>query len=709
MKFKTRENQEQSNFQSNKVIQAKIGNPAKMLKMFTKDLYKHPLQTAIQEYINNARDAHIMADKDTADIKITAPTVANQNVIIQDFGPGLSVDEVENIFASIAMSNKDNSDKFNGGFGIGSKSWFAVNTSFMVISVHDNKKTYYSVTFDESKGIFIHEDAVEETLEPNGVTVHLPLANESQIEDAHRAIFRAVEFWEVKPELINCNYDFYPIKFENEDYTLISDDIDSEPRIVVTLGRTPYSIKELPCVYDLKQKFKYLNVAIHFKVGEMGLKNQQEVGPDREAFMKVCSDYIAKKGDKVYNQIVKKLEEKLEEADKKEKILEYLSNPILSQKYFQEGYEKEIIKDCVVVFRPPRYGKKPEEVGIKMRGKVADWVCVEGKATQAETYLNNTRRVTNIIVNDKPKMKKTELRLAMSEAVPSVARPYNRNGIIWKGAYMVEESNYTKKELKALSEFFEVEYLSKIEFEKPERTKREKAKINKDEFNMMKSSAHEICNITQKFSELDKEKVVYCTRAEWDKVKNDFSWSTAKKAYRELGIQIIHVAQSNADKLKAFKFKKLDHKKILKALEEKQKQKLVELRKEFEASDLKERMMYESLVKYLNNKCGYGYNNIGYASVQEKLRKLDVKHEGLRAFANFKIPEVGNIYGDQRKYRAVLKPDDLKVKEENVHLPMLRTLERENPVLFKLLFDRTWRGGSRYDKELKILLDSISS
>ena len=694
MKFKARENQESSNFQSNKIIQAKIGNPAKMLKMFTKDLYKHPLQTAIQEYINNARDAHIMVGKDTSTIEITAPTVANQNVIIRDYGPGLSVEDVENIFASIAVSNKDDSDLFNGGFGIGSKSWFSVNTSFMVISIYNKQKTYYTVSFDESKGIFISEDFVESTVEKNGVEVHLPLANKEQINDAHRAVFRAVEFWEAKPKLINCELDYSPIKFEDADYTLISDDIENEPRVVVTLGRTPYSIKELKCYYDLKRKFKYLNVAIHFKVGEMNLHNTQEVGPDREAFNIACNDAIFQKANKIYEKIVNKLNKKLEKADGIDQHIEFLDNPIISQMYHREGYEKEIFEDTTIVFHPNRYGKNKEQMGLKIRGMRADWLCVEGSATQAETYLSNTRRVTDIIINN-VELKQKELRLAISSHLESVPRP-SRHTKVFKGAYMFDEGHFNEEQIKELKKYFKVTNLSDIEYEKPE--KKEKTKRDTDIFNAMKHNGYYNANVRMKFSELTKDEL-YVTKDEFDKM--DYTWEEARKAYSELRVKILMVGKGNAKKLKNLGLKKLNPKKIRKQLADLRKKQLEELKEKAKESGFTEAYQYNELYNFISGKFSYYRAKEEILKFHKTLKGFKVEHPLIEEFCNLDFERICNVRNEASNYSKVM--DDLKIKQNVKIKNFFERLQREYPLLGNNLF--SCQNNIHNHKEIKHLLD----
>jgi hypothetical protein len=334
MKLNKNSIESKSNFKEKKRIIASIDNPVKMLRMFTKDLYKHPLQTSIQEYINNAKDAHIMAKKDCSAIEITAPTMANQNVIIKDFGLGLSPADIENVFARITASNKDTSDKFNGGFGIGSKSWFAINPSFYVVSTFNGTKTSYEISFTDN--IYIDVQDEEETSEKNSVTVILPLANSNQIEDSVKSIKRAIKFWKVRPKLINFELGELPCVYDCKDFKIIA--YTGKPSISVTLGETQYSINDFEKLRHIRYRCASYSIQIKFEVGEVKLKNSQEVGPDRENFALTMEEHVISK----FNKIIMKMPSILKKIIKEEKNIERISKIVNLDEYPHESYSTTI-------------------------------------------------------------------------------------------------------------------------------------------------------------------------------------------------------------------------------------------------------------------------------------------------------------------------------------------------------------------------------
>ncbi len=110
------------------------------------NMYSSPV-TPIRELVMNGIEAHQLKQQATgenpgpvvieinddfpvsllADVDVNASSTAT--VTITDYGVGMSEEEFRNIFLNIAVSSKDTSDEFVGGFGIGSKSVFMLSST----------------------------------------------------------------------------------------------------------------------------------------------------------------------------------------------------------------------------------------------------------------------------------------------------------------------------------------------------------------------------------------------------------------------------------------------------------------------------------------------------------------------------------------------------------------------------------------------------
>jgi len=185
-----------SNINSEKKIQMKI-NPDMGMLLVTRYLYSNPIQTLVQEYICNARDATRAAKKETP-IEVTLPTKLDPTLKIRDFGQGINDDLMENVFCILGESEKRESNELTGGFGIGAKSGWAYTDSFLIRSIVDGFSKLYLAHLGEGKGGTLEVVSSFETTEPNGVEIQINV-QEKDIPDFHNAVYRATQFWDVKP------------------------------------------------------------------------------------------------------------------------------------------------------------------------------------------------------------------------------------------------------------------------------------------------------------------------------------------------------------------------------------------------------------------------------------------------------------------------------------------------------------------------------
>ena len=118
-----------------------VTNDPVLMSMLSTGLYANPLRTMLQEIMFNAWDAHRMGkcQEKPIDVYLNETT----GLIVRDYGPGISPEDMHPIYCIYGNSTKRNDDDQTGGFGLGSKSPYAYNDSFTVTSHHDNKKSIY--------------------------------------------------------------------------------------------------------------------------------------------------------------------------------------------------------------------------------------------------------------------------------------------------------------------------------------------------------------------------------------------------------------------------------------------------------------------------------------------------------------------------------------------------------------------------------------
>lgn len=105
-------------------------------------LYSDPVRSVVREIITNALEANMLSKTDKK-VVIQVPDALDSNLIVRDYGPGLSKEGVEKYLNCLFSTSKDSSNEFIGGFGLGAKSPLALTDSFTVISIHNGMKYEY--------------------------------------------------------------------------------------------------------------------------------------------------------------------------------------------------------------------------------------------------------------------------------------------------------------------------------------------------------------------------------------------------------------------------------------------------------------------------------------------------------------------------------------------------------------------------------------
>jgi hypothetical protein len=199
------------------------------------NLYSDTEKAIIREYSTNALDSHIFAGV-TDPIEVTLPNQLSSDLVIRDFGLGLSKDEIQNVYGTYGTSTKRDSDDVAGCLGLGSKSALAYTNSFSVVGVKDGMRTTAVVGLDEDGAGRIEVVDESETTERNGVTVSIPISTNYYFADKVRKFF---SYWEKGTVLI----DGEEPKHFSENLTRIDESVWYSPKdygIVIVMGGVAY-------------------------------------------------------------------------------------------------------------------------------------------------------------------------------------------------------------------------------------------------------------------------------------------------------------------------------------------------------------------------------------------------------------------------------------------------------------------------------------
>lgn len=281
-------NSRQTPFQSAQFVEKQFSiriNP----KLFEAlgSLYTDPVLAICREYMTNADEAHQLAGHKQP-IRVTLPTVLKPELIIEDKGPGLSQDKIFELFTTYGASGdeKETSNDYEGGFGLGGKCWRSYADSIIVESKHDEVKTTYSFFLDETgmgKAAVLNKTTAKDT----GVTIRIPIKKEDIGTFTARAV-KIGSMFPVRPNFTNLtneefeqglddnlNFKTRQTIFSTDKFTYFGDGRDS----FVRMGRLVYPVdsRHLPSNFsEILKSLLEAGVLINFAVGELDLAPSRE-------------------------------------------------------------------------------------------------------------------------------------------------------------------------------------------------------------------------------------------------------------------------------------------------------------------------------------------------------------------------------------------------------------------------------------------------
>jgi hypothetical protein len=182
----------------------------KMYSMMSDRLYTDRVGSVVREVCSNAWDAmkmrSIASGLPQEPFKVTLPTDLEPHFIVEDTGPGMPDDVAQDLYSTLGLSTKEDTNDQIGAFGLGSKSPFAVTDTFTVENTYDGVTHHYLCFKSESGLPSILKTGETVDGRPNGVKVMIPAAGNKYAE-YKRALTRQLIVMEPKP-IINNIEDF---------------------------------------------------------------------------------------------------------------------------------------------------------------------------------------------------------------------------------------------------------------------------------------------------------------------------------------------------------------------------------------------------------------------------------------------------------------------------------------------------------------------
>jgi len=171
-----------------------------ILGILRNQLYSDKVLAVLREYSCNAVDAHTEVGKGDVPIEVTLPSKLAPEFKVRDFGPALSDEEIQDVYAFYGESTKRNSNDQIGMLGIGSKAAFAYGDNFVINSYIDGVKHSHNAYIDPSQIGQISKLSEESTTEKNGIEIVVPV-NDSDVQEFADKAKNLFEWFKVRPKV----------------------------------------------------------------------------------------------------------------------------------------------------------------------------------------------------------------------------------------------------------------------------------------------------------------------------------------------------------------------------------------------------------------------------------------------------------------------------------------------------------------------------
>lgn len=196
---------------------------AKAFNLLSNLLYSNKIKAIIRELSCNAYDSHVAAGKGDVPFQVTLPSARYPFWQIQDFGVGLSEDDVYSVYINYFKSTKTKTNDQVGCFGLGSKTPFSYTKNFFITSVYNGIKTSFFIFINDNDFPSISRTNQEETDECNGLSIKIPV-QEKDFESFSNYSKEIYSYFKVKPIINGIPYlhNFYDkiFTFEAGEYKL---------------------------------------------------------------------------------------------------------------------------------------------------------------------------------------------------------------------------------------------------------------------------------------------------------------------------------------------------------------------------------------------------------------------------------------------------------------------------------------------------------
>ena len=211
---------------------------AHFARVFRDGLYTDKMLAFVREYSSNAVDAHVEAGIPDRPIKVQWPTIWDPTFRVRDYGRGLSLEQIRDVFTVLGVSTKREDNSQIGAYGFGCKAGHAYSDTFGIVSHHGGKRYECLSVIDESNvGQILVMDVSDS--DETGLEISVPIKNED-MKGFFNAYSKFYQYWDVQPES-NLELPKAEFLFRCDCGGFLT---SGSGRVTVVVGGIPYTYRE---------------------------------------------------------------------------------------------------------------------------------------------------------------------------------------------------------------------------------------------------------------------------------------------------------------------------------------------------------------------------------------------------------------------------------------------------------------------------------
>jgi hypothetical protein len=329
-------------------------NSGKIIKMLISGMYSDKEKSINRELWSNAFDAHAMVGKSDVPFVVNLPNHFVPEFSIQDFGPGISHEQMLNGYTVLGHSTKEDTNTAVGKWGVGRMSPMSYTDTFTVKSIHAGMVATYNVTMEGNGHINLNVLLPPvPTTEDSGLRISFPVKSKD-FETFKAAANKVSLGFDVKPDTNGHTWPVLDVVSSGKGYNTFKQNYGYRG-VVARMGCVLYPVN-VSALTDLTHQDRAiisgLDIILDVPIGSVEVTASREDLSYGEG--EPTKDFLTKKIKGIINNLIVDLQSSVDKCDSVYDawvMLRGLSLPTAIKtavKYNDEGINGSLQIDCGV-------------------------------------------------------------------------------------------------------------------------------------------------------------------------------------------------------------------------------------------------------------------------------------------------------------------------------------------------------------------------